>query len=292
MSTIEAQVIQTLKTSPISATITGKTVTQIRQEIIDHMENTNNPHSVTCDQIGAMPYNKNIVIDENYVHTDNNFSNTYKTELDNLKNNYTTKSEHNNLNSTMKTLLNTKVDKKENFDLSKVKDLRYENNYLTIINQNNIGTKIECTGEKYVQDSINNSIVGNDIASHTLYTEGYLKDGKFIQLENSPIILNSLEDIITHAGYYAIANNLFEIDGKGYRLFYINSSNTNITVEDFINSDNAENHITNNYQINSSNQTVFGNNNIVSANNAITGGTNNINTGGEKQASPAPKFYF
>ncbi len=91
MSTIENTLIQTINNSPISATITASIVSSLPSYINDHIANTHNPHNVTCEQISAMPYNENIVIDANYVHTDNNFISSYKSTLDTLPNTYATK---------------------------------------------------------------------------------------------------------------------------------------------------------------------------------------------------------
>lgn len=89
--------------SPITATITANITTNIPKIVQEHLTSKDNPHNVTCSQIGAMPYDENIVSDSNYVHTDNNFSNSYKSALDNLSTTYATQQNlditNNNINT-------------------------------------------------------------------------------------------------------------------------------------------------------------------------------------------------
>ena len=80
MSTTE----NTTNNSTLNASISANIYARVPEGLGAHIENFNNPHAVTCEQIGAMPYSENIVEDEAYNHTDNNFSNDDKSHLDTL----------------------------------------------------------------------------------------------------------------------------------------------------------------------------------------------------------------
>ena len=66
----------TSTTTTLKAKITANIVSRAPSYVDDHINDSNNPHQLTPESIGAMPINAGIVIDENYNHTDNNFSNS------------------------------------------------------------------------------------------------------------------------------------------------------------------------------------------------------------------------
>ena len=74
----------TTNNSTITATINASIASRVPDYVNNHIVDTNNPHSVTCEQIGAQEKDPNIVIDSSYVHTDNNFTDSHKEVVDNL----------------------------------------------------------------------------------------------------------------------------------------------------------------------------------------------------------------
>ncbi len=73
-----------MTTNKISATVTASIVNSLPADVRNHITNTNNPHNITCEQINAFPNQEGVVIDNNYVHTDNNFTTEEKNAVNNL----------------------------------------------------------------------------------------------------------------------------------------------------------------------------------------------------------------
>jgi len=270
MSTINSQIIQTLKTSPITASITASTVTQIRQEILDHMENTSNPHNVTVEQIGAMPYDKNIVSDADYTHTDNNFTDSHIEQIETLEKNSATKSE-------LISGLNRKVDKIENHGLSTIKDISMHNNVMQIKDQNDNTTILFHTTPKNIIDDKNNSLIGNNHLSNKLLTDGYIDNNNNVIVTNPNIVNNTTDNIVN--GLNAIHSSFFEIDGRGYWLYNITGLTKTTTLEELLPSIDSYPLITKQCKVDSKNTTIFGEDNTSLGSNSITSGKENLSSG-------------
>lgn len=130
----------------------------------------------------------------------------------------------------------------------------------------------------------NNSIIGNDITTNTIESDGYISsNGTFVKLDSTPTYILEQEDlssIVNHEGYYVIYTPLIENVTKGYKLYYFNIEAIGKTINYVL--DNIGTYgeiISENYKFNTKNQTVLGENNKSVASNNIIGGNNNLNSG-------------
>lgn len=177
----------------ISATVSSTIISCIPKTIADHIANTSNPHNVTCSQIGAMPYDANIVSDANYTHTDNNFNNTYKGSLDSLSTTYAT--------NTALSELQTQVNSMQS-NVSSITSIGSSNS-------SNLSTiQSDVSGIKTKINSIENSITSVSTTSSS-------NAGKITTIENSIVeMTNSINSNATNISSLS-SGKVDKVDGKG-----------------------------------------------------------------------------
>ena len=246
MSTIKAKISNISIPRKVSATISGSASTYIPPFIQNHIDCTTNPHQVSCSQIGAMPYDENIVSDATYVHTDNNFDDEYKAKLDSIE---------------LGSISSSNI---------------FSDEYKAAIDN----LPNDYTNNRNIADNNLGCITGNDISSHSIVNNNYIQDGKFVANPPTVTIVNEKINITTD-GYYAMPNEWFEIGGKGYRLYLAESTTNAISIEDIIaNGDTSgAKLVTKQYKLNANNLNVMGSNNSAAGNNSITAGLDNISSG-------------
>jgi len=93
----------------IKANITATIVNSLPADVRNHIYDETNPHNITCEKINAFPNQEGVVIDNNYNHTDNNYTTEEKSAVNNLIANKEALDNLGNFNNTLQEL-STEVD--------------------------------------------------------------------------------------------------------------------------------------------------------------------------------------
>ncbi len=262
--------------------------------------------SIIDDKLATIDF----VEDPNYVHTDNNFTDEDKTELDTLhemrindefgkvddvkvndKSIVTNKIAEISLSSDISNnspdiFASTEITHKINENKIDKTDIVNElgDNLDKIISQKTVTDNIKGINNKLlnnIKDDKNNSLIGNDIETNLIKLNGYIdSSGVWHEITETPILVEDINSSVLVSGYYVIPKSLIENGSFGYALYYFTDNVINRQIKDLIgkNDENSQ-WLTNTYNYNSGNISAFGSNNLVSGDSSIVAGNNNKNSG-------------
>ena len=130
-------------------------------------------------------------------------------------------------------------------------------------------------------DTENNSLIANDIQSNLIKLNGYIdSSGVWHEITETPILVEDINSLVLVSGYYVIPKSLIENGSFGYALYYFTDNVINTQIKDLIGKNNENSQwLTNTYNYNSGNISVFGSNNLASGSSSIVAGENNKNSG-------------
>lgn len=273
--------------------------------------NINNLESSIPSIIDAKLATKNFVEDPDYIHTDNNFTDEDKTELDTLhemrindefgkvddvkvndKSIVTNKIAEISLSSDISNnspdiFASTEITHKINENKVDKTDIVNElgDNLDKIISQKIVTDNINNINNRLlnnIKDGKNNSLIGNDIQSNIIKTDGYIdSQGVWQEISGTPILVSNINANIELDGYYVIPKSLIENGAFGYALYQFLEGAIGTPIKNYIGkvSTLVSRWVTNTYNYNSANMNALGSNNLVSGEGSLVVGNNNKNAG-------------
>lgn len=133
-----------------------------------------------------------------------------------------------------------------------------------------------------IADASNKSLIGNDIQTNVIKTDGYIdSQGVWKEISETPILVSDINANIESAGYYVIPKSLIESGAFGYALYQFLDGAIGTPIKNYIGKISTTNSywLTNTYNYNSANMNAFGSNNLVSGDGSLVVGGNNKNAG-------------
>lgn len=133
-----------------------------------------------------------------------------------------------------------------------------------------------------IADASNKSLIGNDIQTNIIKTDGYIdSQGVWKEISGTPILVSDINANIESAGYYVIPKSLIESGAFGYALYQFLDGAIGTPIKNYIGKISTTNSywLTNTYNYNSANMNAFGSNNLVSGDGSLVVGSNNKNAG-------------